>query len=136
MESAESLADKVSQQSALVNKLRLENAEASVLDDARKALGALKKSLGQAKAAEAPKNEDGGKKKEEQKLLLLKTAKVCRPFKPCWCFCEFVSVVREHGTTIQRKCIADEILNVSWKKSLLHTAEDVLTHLSLSGRMY
>ena len=68
----ESLTEQITVQNALVNKLREDRAEAVTLDEARKRLGELKKTLGQMKAS-ASGERDSGKKKER---LLLKTAKV------------------------------------------------------------
>ena len=72
MATEESLTQEIQQQSALVNKLKADGAEAAAIDDAWKKLGELKKSLGALKK-EAGSGKDSGKKKER---LLLKTAKV------------------------------------------------------------
>jgi histidyl-tRNA synthetase len=77
MASIESIQEQITNQTALFNQLRLQNAETSVIDEAKKKLGELKKSLALSKgsdssaAAGVPK--DGAKKRER---LLLKTAKV------------------------------------------------------------
>lgn len=72
MATEESLGQDIVQQSALVNRLKAEGADASVFDEARKRLGELKKSLQQLKITSGG-GKDAGKKKDR---LLLKTAKV------------------------------------------------------------
>jgi histidyl-tRNA synthetase len=72
MSSADSITQELTKQTALFNELRLQNVEPSVLDEAKKKLGELKKSLALLKGAGGSK--DAGKKRER---LLLKTAKVC-----------------------------------------------------------
>jgi histidyl-tRNA synthetase len=67
-----SLSQEIQQQIALHNKLKADGAEATVIDEAWKKLGELKKSLGALKKA-ASGGKDSSKKKER---LLLKTAKV------------------------------------------------------------
>ena len=67
-----SLNQDILKQSAFVNKLKADGAEASVVDEAWKRLGELKKSLGALKKA-ASGSKDAAKKKDR---LLLKTAKV------------------------------------------------------------
>jgi len=87
MSTAQSLAAEITQQTALVNELRLQNTDPTTLDAAKKKLGELKKTLGAiAKAkAEASSGAAGtsdnkdGKKKDR---LLLKTAKVSPAI---WC---------------------------------------------------
>jgi hypothetical protein len=71
MASEESINNEVTQQTALLNELRLGNADATVVDEAKKKLGELKKSLALLKGAGGGK--DTGKRKER---LLLKTPKV------------------------------------------------------------
>jgi histidyl-tRNA synthetase len=71
MASAEAIDQQVTQQTVLFNELRLQNADPSVIDEAKKKLGELKKSLALMKGAGGSK--DAGKKRER---LLLKTAKV------------------------------------------------------------
>jgi histidyl-tRNA synthetase len=73
MASIESISEQISNQTALFNQLRLQNAEASLIDEAKKKLGELKKSLALSKGSDASASKDGGKKRER---LLLKTAKV------------------------------------------------------------
>lgn len=76
MSTAELLATEITQQTALVNELRLQNVDPTALDAAKKKLGELKKTLGAIGKAEASSGAAGtadGKKKDR---LLLKTAKV------------------------------------------------------------
>ena len=68
-----SLTQQIAEQTALFSKLKLENSEPSLVEEARKKLAELKKSLGILKNASG-EGKDAGKKKER---LLLKTAKVC-----------------------------------------------------------
>jgi hypothetical protein len=68
MATAESLNQEIAQQTTLFNELRLQNAEPSAIEETKKKLGELKKSLGALTKAAG-----GGKKKER---MLLKTAKV------------------------------------------------------------
>ena len=78
MASEETLSQEIVQQSALVNKLKAEQADAAVINEANKKLGELKKARGQLLAASSG-SKDAGKKKER---LLLKTAKVHSPSLP------------------------------------------------------
>jgi histidyl-tRNA synthetase len=72
--SVEQLEQQVAQQTALFNTLRSQHPAGSPeLEDARKKLSELKKTLGQSKKDDAAKDGASGKKKER---LLLKTAKV------------------------------------------------------------
>lgn len=71
-----SLAQSIEEQSVLVTKLKADNADAVSIEDARKRLAELKKSLNLLKLA-ATSGKDTGKKKER---LLLKTAKVRKGF--------------------------------------------------------
>lgn len=79
MSTGGSLAEEITQQTALVNELRLQNTDATVLDAAKKKLGELKKTLGAIGKQESASGLAGtsdskdGKKKDR---LLLKTAKV------------------------------------------------------------
>ena len=66
---AEELSQQVAQQSALLNDLRKQEANATALEEAKKRLGELKRALGHLTAG--PKED--GKKKER---ILLKTPKV------------------------------------------------------------
>ena len=61
----------IARQTSLLNDLRLKQAEPSVLDDVKKKLGELKRSLAALNSAAGGK--DAGKRRER---LLLKTAKV------------------------------------------------------------
>lgn len=81
MSTAQSLAAEITQQTALVNKLRLQNTDPTALDAAKKKLGELKKTfgaIGKAVAAGTSDSKDGKKKDR----LLLKTAKVSPAI---WC---------------------------------------------------
>src|SRR5271170_5589299 len=77
MASEQSINHEITQQTAFLNELRLGNADPSVLDEAKKKLGELKKSLALSKGTGGSK--DVGKKRER---LLLKTPKV-RIFTSC-----------------------------------------------------
>lgn len=73
-----SLSQQIAEQSALFSKLRADSSEPSLVEEARKKLAEMKKSLGLLKNTSSD-GKDAGKKKER---LLLKTAKVCvAPFK-------------------------------------------------------
>ncbi|ESK93633.1 histidyl-trna synthetase [Moniliophthora roreri MCA 2997] len=94
MASLESIEEEIAKQNAKFNELRLQpNGDPSALEEVRKKLGELKKTLGQAKAAAG-----GGKKKEERERLLLKTAKGTRDFGPAEMHC------REHVERIVKEC--------------------------------
>ena len=69
-----SLTQQIADQTALFNKLKLENSDPSLLEEAKKKLSELKKTLNLSKNASGD-GKDAGKKKER---LLLKTAKVRR----------------------------------------------------------
>lgn len=71
MASLESLNQSIVEQTALVNELRLQGAEAAKQDEAKKKLGELKKAFALAKNAEG-----GGSKEKKKDRLLLKTPKV------------------------------------------------------------
>ncbi len=66
---AERLNQEITQQSALLNDLRKQQADSSAVEEVKKKLGDLKRALGQLKGGV----KEGGKKKER---ILLKTAKV------------------------------------------------------------
>ena len=70
-ETADSLTTEIAQATAALNDLRLQKADTSTMDAAKKRLGELRKSM--AAIASAGGSKDAGKKKER---LLLKTAKV------------------------------------------------------------
>ena len=78
MSTPEAINAEIATQTELFNKLRLENAEPAALEETRKKLGELKKSLALLKNA-AGGSKDAGKKKER---LLLKTPKVRVPPPP------------------------------------------------------
>ncbi|KDQ62968.1 hypothetical protein JAAARDRAFT_28953 [Jaapia argillacea MUCL 33604] len=94
MATLESLDQEIAQQTAIVNELRLQNADAVAQTEAKKKLGELKKALGALKGASGA-NKDAGKKKER---LLLKTAKGTRDYGPGEMFC------REHIERIVKEC--------------------------------
>ena len=68
MSTVESLSEEISQLSIRLNDLRKQNAEASIVEETKKRLGELKRTLAQQSGA----SKDGGKKKER---ILLKTPK-------------------------------------------------------------
>ncbi|KAG2116168.1 hypothetical protein DEU56DRAFT_748391 [Suillus clintonianus] len=84
-ETADSLTAEIEQAKGALNDLRLQNADASSIDAAKKRLGELKKTMAAMNSAGGSK--DAGKKKER---LLLKTAKGTRDYGPAEMFC------REH----------------------------------------
>ncbi|KAG1742647.1 uncharacterized protein EDB91DRAFT_1127251 [Suillus paluster] len=84
-ETADSLTAEIAQATIALNDLRLQNAEASSIDAAKKRLGELKKTM--AAISNAGGSKDAGKKKER---LLLKTAKGTRDYGSAEMFC------REH----------------------------------------
>ncbi|KAJ6494731.1 histidine-tRNA ligase [Mycena vitilis] len=108
MASIESISEQITNQTALFNQLRLQNAEASVIDEAKKKLGELKKSLALSKGSDAsaaagvPK--EGAKKRER---LLLKTAKGTRDYGPAEMFCRenIERTVKECFTTFGGSCL-------------------------------
>lgn len=69
--SLEALAEEVAAQSALVNELKKQQADEATVEEARKKLGDLKKTLMMLQHAAA-----GGAKKKKERMLL-KTPKVC-----------------------------------------------------------
>ncbi|KAJ7842254.1 hypothetical protein B0H14DRAFT_2512003 [Mycena olivaceomarginata] len=104
MASIESISEQISNQTALFNQLRLQNAEASLIDEAKKKLGELKKSLALSKGSDASASKDGGKKRER---LLLKTAKGTRDYGPAEMFCRetIERTVKECFTTYGGSCL-------------------------------
>ena len=72
MATMESLNAEIAQQNILCQTLVKQNGDSSVLEEAKKKLGELKKSLGVLTKAGA-----GGKDARKKERLLLKTAKVC-----------------------------------------------------------
>lgn len=85
MSTAESLTAEITQQTALLNELRLQNTDAAALDAAKKKLGELKKTLGAIGKAETSPGLAGtsdGKDGKKKDRLLLKTAKVSRALHP------------------------------------------------------
>ncbi|KZP29283.1 histidine-tRNA ligase [Athelia psychrophila] len=93
MATTESLNQEIAQQNTLCNDLRQQNAEASLVEEAKKKLGELKKSLGALNKAAA-----GGKETKKKERLLLKTAKGTRDYGPGEMFC------REHVERIVKDC--------------------------------
>lgn len=71
MSTIESVTEEIAKQKTLFNDLRLNNAEPSAVDEAKKKLGELQKTLGAMSKASGG-HKDAGKKKER---LLLKTGK-------------------------------------------------------------
>ncbi|KAJ7508424.1 hypothetical protein B0H11DRAFT_1792317 [Mycena galericulata] len=88
MASIESISEQITNQTALFNQLRLQNAEPSVIEEAKKKLGELKKSLALSKGSDSSTagaaSKDAPKKRER---LLLKTAKGTRDYGPAEMFC-------------------------------------------------
>lgn len=84
-EASDSLTAEIAQATSALNDLRLQNADASSIDAAKKRLGELKKTMAAMNSAGGSK--DAGKKKER---LLLKTAKGTRDYGAAEMFC------REH----------------------------------------
>ncbi|KAF7347238.1 Histidine--tRNA ligase, mitochondrial [Mycena venus] len=105
MASIESISEQITNQTALFNQLRLQNAEPSLIDEAKKKLGELKKSLALSKGSDAAAgSKDGGKKRER---LLLKTAKGTRDYGPAEMFCResIERIVKECFTTYGGSCL-------------------------------
>ncbi|KAL4263999.1 histidine--tRNA ligase [Pleurotus pulmonarius] len=92
MATPETLATEIATQTTLLNDLRLQKAEAALVEDAKKKLGELKKTLATLRGGGA---KDAGKKKER---LLLKTAKGTRDYGPGEMFC------REHIERTVKEC--------------------------------
>jgi hypothetical protein len=78
MSSTESINQEIAQQTALFNELRLQKADSTAIDEAKKKLGDLKRSLALlgGNSASGSGSKDAGKKRER---LLLKTGKVSCP---------------------------------------------------------
>ncbi|KAJ7729092.1 hypothetical protein DFH07DRAFT_218378 [Mycena maculata] len=103
MASIESISEQIANQTALFNQLRLQNAEQSTIDEVKKTLGELKKSLALSNASTA-----GSKvaaKKHER--ILLKTAKGTRDYGPAEMFCRetIERTVKECFTTFGGSCL-------------------------------
>ncbi|KAJ7049468.1 histidyl-tRNA synthetase [Mycena amicta] len=96
------LEEQVAAQKALFNQLRSSNAEPSVLDEAKRKLGDLQKSLAQSKANASAR--DAEKKRER---LLLKTAKGTRDFGPAEMACResIERTVKDCFTTFGGSCL-------------------------------
>ncbi|KAF7340903.1 Histidine--tRNA ligase, mitochondrial [Mycena sanguinolenta] len=104
MASIESVSEQIANQTALFNQLRLQNAEPSLIDEAKKKLGELKKSLALSKGSDGSTPKDGAKKRER---LLLKTAKGTRDYGPAEMFCResIERTVKECFTTYGGSCL-------------------------------
>ncbi|KAJ6520547.1 hypothetical protein C8R45DRAFT_63285 [Mycena sanguinolenta] len=102
MASIESISEQITNQTALFNQLRLQNAEPSMIDEAKKKLGELKKSLALSKGSDG--STPGAKKRER---LLLKTAKGTRDYGPAEMFCResIERTVKECFTTYGGSCL-------------------------------
>ncbi|KAI0095190.1 histidyl-tRNA synthetase [Irpex rosettiformis] len=87
----EDLSQEIAQQSALLNDLRKQQADASTVEEVKKKLGELKRTLGQLTGGA----KESGKKKER---ILLKTAKGTRDYGPGEMHC------REHIERIVKDC--------------------------------
>ncbi|KAF8512857.1 histidine-tRNA ligase [Hysterangium stoloniferum] len=83
---AESLNQAIKEQSTLLKNLREQSAEQSLIDEAHKKLGDLKRSLGQIAAAGKERAKGGGEKKAAERLLL-KTAKGTQDYGPAETAC-------------------------------------------------
>ncbi|KAJ6541656.1 hypothetical protein B0H19DRAFT_958359 [Mycena capillaripes] len=105
MASIESISEQITAQTALFNQLRLQNAEASVMDEAKKKLGELKKSLALSKGSDSSAAAGVPTKKRER--LLLKTAKGTRDYGPAEMFCResIERTVKECFTTFGASCL-------------------------------
>ncbi|KAJ7747209.1 histidine-tRNA ligase [Mycena olivaceomarginata] len=97
MASIESISEQISNQTALFNQLRLQNAEASLIDEAKKKLGELKKSLALSKGSDASAPKDGGKKRSQG----------TRDYGPAEMFCRetIERTVKECFTTYGGSCL-------------------------------
>ncbi|KAL0581333.1 Cytoplasmic and mitochondrial histidine tRNA synthetase [Marasmius crinis-equi] len=97
MASLQSLEEELATHNAKYNELRLKpDTDPAALEEVRKKLGELKKTIGQAKAA-AGGGKDAEKKKERERMLL-KTAKGTRDYGPSEMYC------REHIERIVKEC--------------------------------
>ncbi|EKM61856.1 uncharacterized protein PHACADRAFT_248747 [Phanerochaete carnosa HHB-10118-sp] len=92
MATVESLTAQIAEQSALLNDLRKQQAEAATVEEVKKKLGELKRKLGQMAGGSS---KDGGKKKER---ILLKTPKGTRDYGSGEMHC------REHIERIVKDC--------------------------------
>lgn len=122
------------QHRTLFNDLRKQNASSDILDQAKKKLGDLQKSLALAKGAAGSK--DAGKKRER---LMLKTAKVLGynallPARPHFTQHPGFSSRRVRVTTAPPRCIAGSTSSGSSRSASRCMAGAALTRPSLSGR--
>ena len=113
----EELNQEIAQQSALLNDLRKQQADASTVEEVKKKLGELKRTLGQL----AGGAKESGKKKER---ILLKTAKVGATFVKS--SLPTYALVRAHATMAPEKCTAESTLNGSSRIALRRLVEVVL----------
>ncbi|KAG8219254.1 histidine-tRNA ligase [Butyriboletus roseoflavus] len=109
MSTAESLATEITQQTVLVNELRLQNTNPTALDAAKKKLGELKKTLGaigkaETSATAGTSDSKDGKKRDR---LLLKTAKGTRDYGPAEMFCRehIERIVKDVFTSYGGSCL-------------------------------
>ncbi|KAG6380621.1 histidyl-tRNA synthetase [Boletus reticuloceps] len=107
MSTAESLATEITQQTALVNELRLSNTDPTAFDAARKKLGELKKALGAIGKADGNAGPSDGKDNKKKGRLLLKTAKGTRDYGPAEMFCrEYIErIVKDVFTSYGGSCL-------------------------------
>ncbi|GLB41153.1 putative histidyl-tRNA synthetase [Lyophyllum shimeji] len=89
------LQQEIEKQTTLLNDLRTQKAAQELVDEAKKKLGELKKTLAQTTGAAAGAAKDAGKKRER---MLLKTAKGTRDYGPAEMYC------REHIERIVKDC--------------------------------
>jgi len=131
-ETADSLTASIAHATVALNDLRLQNADASSIDAAKKRLGELKKSM--AAIASAGGSKDAGKKKER---LLLKTAKVCPGMHDDHTPLKGYSsrLLRARGIMDRRRCSAENTSSVSSRMCSRPMAGALLTRLCLSARM-
>jgi hypothetical protein len=118
MSSSVSVHDEIAHQTALLNKLRLNHADPSAVDEVKKKLGELKKSLALSSAAVAT-SKDAAKKRER---MLLKTAKVSTIIVHLYSN-KLTGTLsyRVHGTMVQQKCSVDYISRKSSRSASRHT---------------
>ncbi|KZP30154.1 histidyl-tRNA synthetase [Athelia psychrophila] len=93
MATTESLNQEIAQQNTVCDDLRQQNAEASLVEEAKEKLDELKESLGALNKAAA-----GGEETKKKELLLLKTAKGTRDYGPEEMLC------KEHIERIVKDC--------------------------------
>lgn len=99
MSTAEELNHEIAAQSALLNDLRKQQADAAAVEDVKKRLGELKRALGQLAGGSS---KDAGKKKER---ILLKTPKVRHAVPSLHVRCAHPRA-RARATTRPQRCTA------------------------------